>query len=119
MANPIRVLGPIAWLKSIWYVWRDKETPRWSKVLFGVLAVVYLVSPLDFLPDLMLPGVGFIDDVVVVTFLTWFATKFAPEAVRAAARRKAAKQWDNESSEESQKDVDIVDVDSSGSREAD
>jgi hypothetical protein len=42
---------------------------RWAKALFlGLVAIVYLFSPIDLLPDVMGPF-GFVDDIVVLAFL--------------------------------------------------
>ncbi|MEW6429967.1 MAG: DUF1232 domain-containing protein [Myxococcota bacterium] len=46
--------------------------PRWRKLL-GLLALVYVVVPVDAVPD-MLPVVGWLDDVgVVAAVLAFFA----------------------------------------------
>lgn len=50
---------------ALYYCLKDPETPGWPKwLLFGVLA--YFVWPMDFIPDLLLPGIGSVDDVVLV-----------------------------------------------------
>ena len=42
---------------------RDPQTPRWAKVV-AVTALLYVVSPLDVVPDLA-PVIGWIDDLGV------------------------------------------------------
>lgn len=48
-----------------WRLWQDSRVPGWVK-LIPVAGLVYLLSPIDFIPDLMLPGVGEVDDVVML-----------------------------------------------------
>ena len=32
-----------------------------------ILAIIYLISPVDILPDVFIPGIGYLDDVIVLT----------------------------------------------------
>ncbi|MGD8791798.1 MAG: DUF1232 domain-containing protein [Anaerolineae bacterium] len=48
-----------------WRLWQDSRVPGWVK-LVPVAGLVYLLSPIDFIPDLMLPGLGEVDDVVML-----------------------------------------------------
>jgi uncharacterized membrane protein YkvA (DUF1232 family) len=43
--------------------------PTWKRVLLGVLALLYILSPLDLVPD-WIPFVGWLDDIGV---LAWAA----------------------------------------------
>ncbi len=54
----------------------SSRTPTWAKWVFGLLALFYLASPWDAIPDIFL-GPGFIDDLVVVPLLLWLGTRFA------------------------------------------
>lgn len=49
---------------TLFYVWKDPDTPRTPKGIIGG-ALVYFVLPIDVVPD-PLPGVGYGDDVVVL-----------------------------------------------------
>jgi len=40
----------------------------------AVLAIVYLVSPLDFVPD-VIPGVGYVDDIAILSFAVGLCAK--------------------------------------------
>ena len=43
--------------------------------LFPILAsILYVVSPVDVVPD-FLPGLGWVDDLIVVGYLIWYLTK--------------------------------------------
>ena len=46
-----------------------------TKILPWLIALVYLVSPYDLLPD-FLAGPGWLDDLVVLALAWWWATRF-------------------------------------------
>lgn len=47
----------------------DREVPFWKKGMV-VLGVAYLLSPIDMLPELILPVIGWLDDLGLLTGLT-------------------------------------------------
>lgn len=51
---------------QLWYVLQKPEVPAKNKALI-MGALGYLISPLDFIPDL-LPVLGYSDDIVAITF---------------------------------------------------
>ena len=53
-------------VKLLGRLMRDPRVPSRSKAIL-VLSVGYLVSPLDVIPD-MVPGIGQLDDLVIVAF---------------------------------------------------
>ncbi len=61
---------------------RDERVPRFAKVLaFSGLA--YVISPLDFLPSLLLGPLGLVDDLIVVTAsLSAILNRVHPDIVR-------------------------------------
>ena len=68
--------------KKIGYYWelvKRKDTPLISKVML-VLAIVYLLSPIDLIPD-FIPIIGFLDDLIIVPGLIWLALKIMDESV--------------------------------------
>jgi uncharacterized membrane protein YkvA (DUF1232 family) len=48
-----------------------QKRPTWKRALIGVLALLYVLSPLDLLPD-WIPFVGWLDDIGV---LAWAARR--------------------------------------------
>ena len=71
------MLAMLANPRGLWRYLRDPKTPRGPKVV-AVLALVYLVSPVDAVPELIAPLVGWLDDLGVTALaLTWLATKGA------------------------------------------
>jgi len=62
----------------------DREIPLPSRVAVWVL-LVYMVSPLDIIPD-FIPVIGFADDVILVSLVL-------THLVRRAGREKLAEHW--------------------------
>jgi len=73
-------------------VWRrvmaDPRTPRASRWLLAV-AVGYAVLPFDLIPDVV-PGLGYLDDVLIIALLVAWAVRRVPPEVIADARRDTA-----------------------------
>jgi uncharacterized membrane protein YkvA (DUF1232 family) len=74
--------------RMVWAMLRHPGTPAVSK-LVAVLAVAYLLSPFDVVPDL-LPFVGWLDDGLVVAGLLWLAYRFLPHELYDALRRRSS-----------------------------
>ena len=65
------------------------RTPKLAKLLIR-LAVGYAVSPLDLVPDFV-PGIGHLDDELIVPLLVFLALKLIPEDVVAECRANVVK----------------------------
>jgi uncharacterized membrane protein YkvA (DUF1232 family) len=72
---------------ALYLAYRDPRTPWYAKV-FAALIVGYAFSPIDPLPD-FIPGVGLLDEMVVVPIGVLKATKMIPPLVMEEAREKA------------------------------
>jgi uncharacterized membrane protein YkvA (DUF1232 family) len=48
-----------------WRLFRDGRVPGWVK-LIPVAGLLYLLSPIDLIPDLALPGLGELDDLALL-----------------------------------------------------
>lgn len=73
--------------RTVWAMLRDPTAPLASKVI-AVMALTYLVSPLDFVSDFV-PVLGWIDDGLVLAGLLWLAYRFLPPELYEALRRRA------------------------------
>jgi len=72
--------------RQLWYALRHPLAPRWLKI--GAAAIVlYVVSPIDLVPD-VLPFFGVMDDIVLVPFaIRWLLKRLPPEVAAASAQR--------------------------------
>lgn len=72
---------------SLLFALSDRRTPSLAR-LVALAALLYLVSPLDLLPD-SLPLVGYGDDLLIVPALLALAARSLPGEVLALARVRA------------------------------
>lgn len=73
-------------LGTLWRAFMAPETPLHLKALM-LLVPLYLVSPIDLIPDLI-PFVGWLDDIVVIPMLVSWLVSMLPR--REPARARAA-----------------------------
>jgi uncharacterized membrane protein YkvA (DUF1232 family) len=66
-------------------LFRDPRVPMWKKAV-PVLALLYVISPFDFMPDLI-PGLGQLDDIGILLAGMRLFEMISPEAVVAQQRR--------------------------------
>ena len=73
--------------RQLWAALRHPAAPRWLKL--GAAAIVlYVISPIDLIPD-VLPFIGAVDDIVLVPLaIRWLLKRLPPEIAAAAARRR-------------------------------
>ena len=69
-----------------WAVLRDARTP-WAAKLTTVLAVLYVISPVDLVSD-FIPVLGWLDDGLIAYLLLQLSFKFLPPELLAALRGK-------------------------------
>ena len=63
-----------------WRLLRDSRVPDWVKMI-PFAGLVYLLSPIDLLPDFALPGLGEIDDVVVLMLALKMFVDLSPASI--------------------------------------
>lgn len=73
----------------LYYGLRDKRTTVLAKSA-TLLSVLYLLSPIDLIPD-FIPFFGYIDDIVIVPLLLNLAIKLLPSEVREESIIKASR----------------------------
>ena len=79
----------------------DRRVPLRLKLLLPA-AIVYLVSPIDLIPDLMLPVLGRVDDVLVIVFALAVFLAMAPrDVVLEHVRRRRTGQTEDGSGDDS------------------
>lgn len=90
-----------------WYRKLIRESKyRWI-VIIGSL--IYLISPIDLLPDIV-PIVGQIDDVVILTLLVTEVSQFLMERVKVAKGKNSEEMADATSATSESVDVNAVPI---------
>lgn len=81
-----KLIGVEALYKALqlWYVLQKPEVPAKDKALI-MGALGYLISPLDFIPDLT-PVFGYSDDIVAITFALVKVQGYIDDEVKAKAK---------------------------------
>ncbi len=74
-----RIQGLIFQVQLTWLLLRDERVPLWTKTI-PLLVLVYVVSPIDFIPDVIL-ALGQIDDLLILTLGLNLFERMAPEMV--------------------------------------
>ena len=72
---------------ALYLAYRHPRTPWYAKV-FAALVVGYVFSPIDPIPD-FIPGVGLLDEMVVVPIGVLIAAKMIPQEVMEECRERA------------------------------
>jgi uncharacterized membrane protein YkvA (DUF1232 family) len=74
--------GLVAQGRLVWRLLNDKRVSEWVK-LIPLAGVIYFLSPIDLIPDLMFPGLGELDDLAVILLsLRLFVNTCPPGIVR-------------------------------------
>jgi len=71
-------------LAMLWRAFLAPTTPVWLKGLM-LLVPLYLLSPLDFIPD-AIPLLGWLDDLVVIPLLVSWIVSLLPQPARSRPR---------------------------------
>jgi uncharacterized membrane protein YkvA (DUF1232 family) len=75
--------------RVLWHALRHPQAPGWLKL--GALGIVlYVLSPVDLIPDVV-PLFGVLDDLVVVPFAIRWLIKRLPPTLRAEAEQRAGR----------------------------
>jgi uncharacterized membrane protein YkvA (DUF1232 family) len=63
-----------------WRLWRDPRVPKYLKAI-PVATVLYALSPIDLIPDFMMPVIGQIDDATLVVLSCYLFIRWSPRQV--------------------------------------
>jgi uncharacterized membrane protein YkvA (DUF1232 family) len=63
-----------------WRLLRDGRVPGWVKMI-PFAGLLYFLSPIDLIPDLALPGLGEIDDVVILLLALKMFVDLSPASI--------------------------------------
>ena len=80
-------------IQMVWAMLRNPAAPMAAKIT-AILAAVYIISPVDLIPD-VIPILGWLDDGVIAYVLIKLAFKFLPkdmyESLKAQFHKKGVK----------------------------
>ena len=89
--QPARLKPFVARMKrdalAMWFALHDARTP-WTAKAVAALALLYLLSPIDPIPD-FIPVVGLLDELVVLPLLVGLASRLLPAPVMQDCRAQA------------------------------
>lgn len=72
--------------RELWWALRHPQAPAWLK-LGTALIVLYVLSPIDLIPD-AIPFLGVMDDIILVPMAIRFLLKRLPPHIAAAAAER-------------------------------
>ena len=72
---------------TLYLVYKDPRVSWWKRFFLGIV-IGYAVSPIDLIPD-FIPGLGYLDDLILVPIGISIALKIIPKEVIEDCRRKA------------------------------
>jgi uncharacterized membrane protein YkvA (DUF1232 family) len=75
-------------LRLVWAMLRDTRTPASAK-LTAILALLYVISPVDLIPD-VLPILGWLDDGLIAYWLFKLAQRLLPADLLAALKERVS-----------------------------
>ena len=73
---------------KLWFALRHPAAPGWLKLGTALIAL-YVLSPIDLIPD-VLSFIGVVDDLLLVPLaIRWLLKRLPPDIAQAAANRRA------------------------------
>jgi uncharacterized membrane protein YkvA (DUF1232 family) len=67
-------------LRLVWLLFMDSRVPVWVKSVLPI-SLLYLISPVDFLPGAVFPVVGSLDDLGVILLGMALFVKLSPQEI--------------------------------------
>src|SRR5947207_15170790 len=68
---------PIGYMSAIWRFIRDPKGSKLGK-LFVLVTLIYVIMPIDFVPDLV-PVIGWLDDLGVASLAVFYLARIAKQ----------------------------------------
>jgi len=95
-------------VRLVWRLIRDRRISFWLKII-PVAGLVYLVSPLDLIPDIALPVIGELDDAAILWLTNYLFVVLCPPAI-VSEHVKALSQGGSKSAEDDVVDAESVEI---------
>ena len=67
-------------IKLIYRLFKDSRVPFHLKGVL-ILALIYAISPIDLIPDFLIPGLGQVDDIIILYAASKYFLKNCPAQV--------------------------------------
>ena len=64
-------------IKLHYRLFKDSRTPLNAKVVLA-LGIIYIISPLDLVPDFLVPIIGYADDIIILIAASRYFLKACP-----------------------------------------
>lgn len=79
--NSLNLLAQtLNYIRLVWRLMLDQRVP-WALKIIPIITLIYVISPVDLIPDLI-PGLGQLDDLAVIFLgLNWFVDLCPPAVV--------------------------------------
>jgi uncharacterized membrane protein YkvA (DUF1232 family) len=84
-------------LSALYLAYKRKDVSIYAKTII-IIAIVYALSPIDLIPD-FIPILGYLDDILIVGFLTYLSLKLIPKEIIDECREQAKDLWKDDKPE--------------------
>jgi len=81
------------YLTALYLAYKRKDLPIYAKILI-VIIIGYALSPIDLIPD-FIPVLGYLDDLIILPILIFFAIKLIPKNILEECKEEAKDLWKN------------------------
>ena len=78
-------------LSALYIAYSRKDVSIFAKLII-IVAIVYALSPIDLIPD-FIPILGYLDDILIVSFLVYLSLKLIPKEIMEECRQQAKDSW--------------------------
>jgi uncharacterized membrane protein YkvA (DUF1232 family) len=67
-------------VRLCWRLWRDPRVPKYLKGMV-IAALLYVLSPVDLIPEVLVPLVGQLDDATLLLLASYLFIRWSPQEV--------------------------------------
>jgi len=78
-------------LAALYLAYKRKDVSIFAKIII-IAAIAYALSPIDLIPD-FIPILGYLDDLLIVPILVFFAIKLIPKHIMDECKEQAKDLW--------------------------
>lgn len=78
-------------LSALYVAYKRKDVSIYAKIII-IIAIGYALSPIDLVPD-FIPVLGYLDDLLIVSFLVFIAIKLIPKQIMDECKEQGKDLW--------------------------